>query len=72
MTVKKHGRLDDFKGLGVPGAIALAPSDAGKTDNGFLTADEIMNLKLRGKLVVLIACDTGRGNINSNGIIGLS
>ncbi len=64
-----HGLLDDFKGLGIPGAIALAPS--GK-DNGFLTADEILNLKLKAELVVLSACDTGRGRLTGDGVIGLS
>ncbi len=64
-----HGLLDDFKGLGVPGAIALAPS--GK-DNGLLTASEILDLKLNAELVVLSACDTGRGKITGDGVIGLS
>ncbi|WP_421657394.1 CHAT domain-containing tetratricopeptide repeat protein [Leptothermofonsia sp. ETS-13] len=64
-----HGLLDDFKGLGIPGAIALAPS--GK-DNGLLTADEILNLKLKAELVVLSACNTGRGRITGDGVIGLS
>ncbi len=64
-----HGLLDDFKGLGVPGAIALAP--AGQ-DNGLLTADEILNLELSADLVVLSACDTGRGKITGDGVIGLS
>ena len=64
-----HGLLDDFKNSGVPGAIALAPS--GK-DDGLLTASEILDLKLNASLVVLSACDTGRGDITSDGIIGLS
>ncbi|WP_242036819.1 tetratricopeptide repeat protein [Leptolyngbya sp. FACHB-321] len=64
-----HGLLDDLKGLGIPGAIALAPS--GK-DNGFLTADEILDLKLKAELVVLSACDTGRGRLTGDGVIGLS
>ncbi|WP_421656668.1 CHAT domain-containing protein [Leptothermofonsia sp. ETS-13] len=64
-----HGLLDDFKGLGVPGAIALAP--AGQ-DNGLLTADEILSLQLNADLVVLSACDTGRGRITGDGVIGLS
>lgn len=64
-----HGLLDDFKGLGVPGAIALAPSG---NDDGLLTADEILNLKLNAELVVLSACDTGRGRITGDGVIGLS
>ncbi len=64
-----HGLLDDFKGLGVPGAIALAPSS---NDNGLLTAGEILDLNLNAELVVLSACDTGRGTITGDGVIGLS
>lgn len=64
-----HGLIDDLKGLGVPGAIALAPSGS---DSGLLTADEILNLQLQAELVVLSACDTGRGRITGDGVIGLS
>jgi CHAT domain-containing protein len=64
-----HGLLDDFQGLGVPGAVALTPS--GK-DDGFLTASEILNLKLNAELVVLSACDTGQGKLTGDGVIGLS
>jgi CHAT domain-containing protein/uncharacterized protein HemY len=63
-----HGLLDTIKG-DMPGAIALAPSGA---DNGLLSASEIFDLKLRANLVVLSACDTGRGTINGDGVIGLS
>jgi CHAT domain-containing protein len=64
-----HGLLDDFKGQGVPGAIALAPSG---NDKGLLTSSEIFDLKLNAELVVLSACDTGRGTITGDGVIGLS
>ena len=64
-----HGLLDDFTGEGVPGAITLAPSG---NDNGLLTASEILTLKLNAELVVLSACDTGRGRITGDGVIGLS
>ncbi len=64
-----HGLLDDFQGLGVPGAVALAPSE---NDNGLLTASEILNLKLNAELVILSACDTGRGRLTGDGVIGLS
>jgi CHAT domain-containing protein len=62
-----HGILDDIQGL--KSAIALAPSGE---DDGLLTAEEILNLKLNAELVVLSACDTGRGRITGDGVIGLS
>ncbi|MEG4109133.1 CHAT domain-containing protein [Microcoleus sp. S13_C5] len=64
-----HGILDDVEGLGVPGVIAFAPS---KGDSGLLTASEIFNLRLNAELVVLSACNTGRGRITGDGVIGLS
>jgi CHAT domain-containing protein len=64
-----HGLLDDIKQLGVPGAIALAPS--GK-DNGFLTAGEIYEMKLNAELIVLSACHSGQGKITGDGVVGLS
>ncbi len=67
-----HGLLDDFKGLGIPGAIALAPDGTGQDNDGLLTADEILDMRLNAELVVLSACDTGRGKITGDGVIGLS
>ena len=54
----------------IPGAIALTP----ETDqDGLLTAAEILDeLTLQADLVVLSACDTGRGDITGDGILGLS
>ena len=67
--IATHGILNDIKQLGVPGAIALAPSG---NDNGFLTSTEIVDLQLNAELVVLSACKTGRGDITGDGVIGLS
>ncbi|HEY9606423.1 MAG TPA: CHAT domain-containing tetratricopeptide repeat protein [Allocoleopsis sp.] len=67
-----HGLLDDFSGEGVPGAIALAPSKPGVPNDGLLTSNEILDLKLNAELVVLSACDTGRGKLTGDGVIGLS
>jgi CHAT domain-containing protein len=69
-----HGLLDygDPNESGVrdlPGAIALAPSDQ---DDGLLTSREIYEMALNAEFVVLSACDTGRGNITGDGVIGLS
>ena len=67
-----HGFLDDLKGLGTPGAIALAPDGTGQPNDGLLTANDILDLKLNAELVVLSACDTGGGKITSDSVIGLS
>lgn len=64
-----HGLLSDIKKVGVPGALAFTPS---RNDDGFLTSGEILNLKLNAQLVVLSACNTGRGKITGDGVIGLS
>ncbi|MGK7927376.1 MAG: CHAT domain-containing protein [Spirulina sp.] len=68
-----HGLLDelDYLGLGIPGAIALAPDDRPKSD-GLLTSNENFDLNLAAELVVLSACNTGRGKITGDGVIGLS
>ena len=52
-----------------PGAIALAP---GGGENGLLTAAEILQMDLRADLAVLSACDTGRGRVTGDGVVGLS
>ncbi|QIR40812.1 tetratricopeptide repeat protein [Tolypothrix sp. PCC 7910] len=62
-----HGWADDNRGLG--SWIAFAPS--GK-DNGLLTAEEILDLKIKAQLVVLSACETGKGKLSGDGVIGLS
>jgi len=64
-----HGLYSDVQRSGLPGAIALAPS---AQDDGLLTASEILNLKLHAELVVLSACDTGKGYISADGVLGLS
>ncbi len=67
-----HGLLDDFQDaqeIGIPGAIALAPEGE---DNGLLTSKEILDLNLNSHLIVLSACDTGRGELTGDGVVGLS
>ncbi len=63
-----HGLLADL-GTGIPGVLALAPSG---NDQGLLTSSEIFDLKLNASLVVLSACNTGRGKLSGDGVIGLS
>ncbi|GAA6622319.1 CHAT domain-containing protein [Scytonema sp. NUACC26] len=63
-----HGLLENLGEPGIPGAVALSP-DA--EDDGLLSADEVLKMKLKAELVVLSACDTGRGRITGDGVIGL-
>lgn len=53
----------------IPGMIALTPSGG---DNGFLSAKEILGLRLKANLVVVSACSTGRGRVTGDGVLGLS
>ncbi|MGB7891042.1 MAG: CHAT domain-containing tetratricopeptide repeat protein [Microcoleus sp.] len=64
-----HGLLNEVKRGDLPGAIALAPSG---NDDGLLTSSEILDLKLNAELVVLSACNTGRGKLTGDGVLGLS
>jgi CHAT domain-containing protein len=63
-----HGLLDDAD-KSIPSALAFAPSPQ---DDGLLKPEEIVDLKINAELVVLSACDTGRGKITGDGVIGLS
>ncbi len=69
-----HGLLDELQPLGFrsPGAIALTPTGDTPATDGWLTSEEILDLNLTAQLVVLSACNTGRGEITGDGIVGLS
>ncbi|MGB7444808.1 MAG: CHAT domain-containing tetratricopeptide repeat protein [Coleofasciculaceae cyanobacterium] len=67
-----HGLLDSSVEGAIPGIIALAPDGTGFKNDGLLSAEDILELRLNAELVVLSACDTGRGNIAGDGVIGLS
>ena len=62
-----HGLFDEHQGL--QSSLAFSTSD---NSNGFLTAEEILDLNLNAELVVLSACNTGRGTITGDGVVGLS
>jgi CHAT domain-containing protein/tetratricopeptide (TPR) repeat protein len=62
-----HGFRDVDKGLD-SGIILTSTGN----ENGILTARKVLNLSLNADLVVLSACDTGRGQITGDGVIGLS
>ncbi|MBE9031097.1 CHAT domain-containing protein [filamentous cyanobacterium LEGE 11480] len=62
-----HGLLDEQQGMA--SAIALVP---GANSDGLLTASELSQLQLQANLAVLSACETGRGKITGDGVLGLS
>jgi CHAT domain-containing protein len=65
-----HGILDDASPLY---SYVLLANDAKSAEDGRLEAWELMRMNLSADLVVLSACETGRGKIGAGeGIIGLS
>lgn len=64
-----HNLLAHKDARGIPGALKLAPSGA---DDGLLTAGQLAELEMWADLVILSACDTGRGRITSDGVLNLT
>lgn len=63
-----HGLVDEMHPM--DSSVVLAPQ--GK-DDGLLSVKDILELPaLKTKLIVLSACQTGRGQITGDGVIGLS
>lgn len=63
-----HGLIDEENPM--QSSLILAPT---ANDDGLLSVRDIMQLKeLKARLVVLSACQTGRGKITGDGVVGLS
>jgi CHAT domain-containing protein/Tfp pilus assembly protein PilF len=64
-----HGVLEE--GNPLYSHVVLSPGPAGSPEDGLLEAWEMLDLKLDAELVVLSACETGRGRIApGEGIVG--
>lgn len=63
-----HGLVDEENPM--QSSLVLAPTNY---DDGLLTVKDIIAMnQLKAKLVVLSACQTGRGRITGDGVVGLS
>ena len=68
--IAAHGRMET-------GEIALSPNPERKSqipaeEDFMLTMTDVMNVKLRAKLVVLSCCHSGRGEIKAEGVVGIA
>jgi CHAT domain-containing protein len=64
-----HANYIEEDNLGLQSFLVFASTSQ---DKGTITAGEILDLKLNANLAVLSACNTGRGEITGDGVIGLS
>ena len=68
--IAAHGRMET-------GEIALAPSTPRETQvpkeaDYLLKMSDVLNTKLRARLVVLSCCHSGRGQIKAEGVVGIA
>ena len=67
--IAAHGRKET-------GEIILSPnlpgSDRPKEEDFLLTRADVLNTKLHANLIVLSCCNSGRGEINSEGVVGIA
>ena len=65
-----HGLVDDEHSL--DSFVALGRTGVASGTDGRLTVGEVYDLRLRADLVFLSACQSGRGRVTGDGILGLT
>jgi CHAT domain-containing protein len=69
LHIASHGLLDESSPF--YSHVALSPGSGPASEDGLLEAWELLELRLRAELVILSACETGRGRVApGEGIIG--
>ena len=68
--IAAHGRMET-------GEIALSPnptraSEKPRDEDFLLTMSDVLNVRLRARLVVLSCCHSGRGEIKAEGVVGIA
>ena len=68
--IAAHGRMET-------GEIALSPnptraSEKPSDEDFLLTMSDVLNMRLRARLVVLSCCHSGRGEIKAEGVVGIA
>ena len=63
--IAAHGRKET-------GEIALAPNPGCKEEDYILKMSDVLAVRLRAKLVVLSCCHSGRGEVKSEGVVGIA
>jgi len=67
-----HGILDDMVPMIQEPALVLTQVGRGVNQDGFLTMSEVLAMKLDADVVVLTACETGRGEmVAGEGVMGM-
>lgn len=75
LTIATHGLLASEAGpLAQPGLVFTPPETASERDDGYLTPQEIAQLTIEAKWVILSACNTagGGGDSGGEGLTGLA
>ncbi|KAK3744208.1 hypothetical protein QZH41_003560 [Actinostola sp. cb2023] len=67
-----HGCADSGEIVLSPGTTLQEPGTIPEEDDYLLTINEVQEIGLRARLVVLSCCHSGRGEIKSEGVVGMS